>query len=215
MIPPALRRYHSLLGIVVRPLIRLLMPRLRVTGRNNIPHGGPVIFAANHISDADPPILGSTLRFPVAWMAKRELWDIGWLAPLLDFFGCIAIDPESPDRAALKLGFQTLEAGDALIIFPEGRLAHDGVIGPILPGALMLALKAGVCVVPVGMWGAQHVIPYGAQLPRPTLKPVNIHFGAPLRFDDLADLPSRRAREVGAKRLEEAIHAAVKVAKGS
>jgi 1-acyl-sn-glycerol-3-phosphate acyltransferase len=215
MIPPSLRRYHPLWALGMRALTRVMAPRYRVTGRNHIPHRGPVLFAANHVSDSDPPFIGVAIRFPVAWMAKRELWEIEWLKPILDYFGCFPIDPSSPDRAALKLGFQTLEDGDGLVIFPEGQLSPDGEIGPILPGALLIAIKANVPVVPVGVWGTQFVVPHGSTSPRPTLKPLRVHFGPPITFQDLADLPSRRSRELGGQRLEAAIHAAAKIARGN
>ena len=197
----------------MRALVRVMAPRFRVSGRAHIPRRGPVIFASNHVSDADPPFLGSAVRFPIAWMAKRELWEMGVLGPILDFFGCFPIDPASADRAALKKGFETLENGDGLVIFPEGKLSLDGELGPILPGALLIALKAGATVVPVGIWGSQWVVPHGSTRPRPTLGRVRVHFGTPLCFDDLKELPSRRARELALQRLEAALRAARDVAR--
>jgi 1-acyl-sn-glycerol-3-phosphate acyltransferase len=213
MISPFFRRNHKWIALWMRGLVRVMAPRHHVTGRQHIPRRGPVIFASNHVSDSDPPVLGCAIRFPIAWMAKRELWSMGLLAPILDFFGCFPIDPASADRAALKKGFETLENGDGLVIFPEGKLSLDGELGPILPGALLLALKAGVTVVPVGIWGSQWIVPHGSTVPRPTLGPVRVHFGTPLCFDDLKTLPSRRARELALERLETALKAAREVAK--
>ncbi|MBW3635164.1 MAG: 1-acyl-sn-glycerol-3-phosphate acyltransferase, partial [Armatimonadetes bacterium] len=176
---------------------------------------GPLILASNHISDSDPPVLGAAVRFPIAWMAKRELWQIRPLVPVLDFVGSFPVDPASPDRAALKMAAQVLQNGDALVVFPEGCISPDGELGAIMPGAMLIALKSGAPVVPVGMWGAQKIVPHGSLVPRPTLAPVRVHFGAPLRFDDLQDLPPREARVLATRRLENALREARSIAQGN
>ncbi len=213
MIPLFFRRYHRVIALLMRALMRVMAPRYRVSGRRNIPNRGPVIFASNHMSDFDPPVLGSAIRFPIVWMAKRELWQISWLAPILNFFCCFAVDPASPDRAAIKQGLGVLKNGDGLVVFPEGKISESGELGPLLPGALLLALKSGATVVPVGLWGSQHIVPHGQVVPRPTLQKVRVHFGTPLRFDDLAHESARRGRELGAVRLETALRAAREIAK--
>ena len=197
----------------MRALVRFMAPRYRVTGRRNIPRRGPVIFASNHMSDFDPPVLGAAIRFPIVWMAKRELWEIAWLAPMLDFFCCFPVDPASPDRAAIKQGLGVLKGVDGLVVFPEGKISPTGELGPILPGALLLALKSGATVVPVGLWGSQFIVPHGQIVPRPTLQRVRVHFGAPLRFEDVAGESARRAREIAAQRLETALREAREQAK--
>lgn len=213
MISPFFRRFFPLIALFMRALVRLLAPRYSVSGRHNIPYGGPIIFAANHVSDVDPPVLGAAIRFPVVWMAKRELWEIAWLGKALDFFASFPVDPASSDRSALKVGLTTLENGDALVIFPEGRISKTGEMGPILPGVLLLALKSGVPIVPVGIWGAQKIIPHGETRPRPTLSKVHVHFGPPLHFDDLKDESSRQARFLATQRLQAAMHQAREIAR--
>ena len=213
MFPPVFRRYHPIFALFFRALVRSVAPRVRVSGRRNIPHRGPVIFAPNHLSDVDPPFIGAAIRRPVAWMAKRELWEIGWLGPILDFVGSFPVDPASPDRAALRQGLDVLKRGDALVVFPEGKIAPDAQLGPLLPGALLIAFKSGAPVVPLGMWGVENVMPYGETRPRVTFSPVHLHFGAPLKFDDLKDENPRRAREIAAERLETALREAIEVAR--
>ncbi len=215
MIPPFFRRNHRIIALLMRALMRVMAPRYRVSGRRNIPARGPVIFASNHMSDFDPPVLGAAIRFPIVWMAKRELWGISWLAPILDFFCCFAVDPASPDRAAIKQGLLVLKGGDGLVVFPEGRISPDGEMGEILPGALLLALKSGALVVPVGLWGSQFIVPHGQIVPRPTLQKVRVHFGKPLHFQVGADENARQARETGAARLNAALIEAREIAKSS
>lgn len=138
-------------------------------------------------------------------MAKRELWDISWLAPVINYCQAFPVDPESADRSALKFAAQLLERGEGLVVFPEGRISESGELDEILPGAVMLALKSGVPVVPVGLSGAQYLIPYGETRARFTLRRIQVHFGEPLEFGDLEELPGREARQVARERMAEGI----------
>jgi 1-acyl-sn-glycerol-3-phosphate acyltransferase len=206
---------YPFVGLFMRALTRTLAPRFVVTGRQNIPRRGALIFAPNHISDVDPPFIGAALRYPIRFMAKRELWKIGWLGWVLDFVGAFPIDPFSPDRAALRVASDILKNNEAIVIFPEGRLSEDGNLAEILPGVLSLALKSGVTIVPVGIAGLSNVMPYGKTVPRISLKHVGIHFGPPLDFKDLSDLPGKAAREQARTRLKTAILEATKKAQDS
>jgi 1-acyl-sn-glycerol-3-phosphate acyltransferase len=206
---------YPFVGLFMRALTRTLAPRFVVTGRHNIPPRGALIFAPNHISDVDPPFIGAALRYPIRFMAKRELWKIGWLGWVLDFVGSFPVDPFSPDRAALRAAADILKNNEAIVIFPEGRLSEDGELAEILPGVLSLALKSGVTIVPVGIAGLSHVMPYGKTVPRISLKHVGVHFGPPLDFKDLSALSGKNAREQARGRLEAAILEATATAKRS
>lgn len=212
-LPRGYRLTFPLYYATIRTITRFLCPRFRVTGRSNVPYRGPVIFACNHLSDLDPPLIGSAARYPLCYLAKRDLWSIGWLGKLLSFMGCIAVDPGSPDRGALKACRAMLDAGESVVIFPEGRISPSSELQALLPGTVSLALGAGVPIVPIGIWGVQYALPYAQTLPRPTLAPVRLHFGAPLHFDDLKEMQGRQAREEAMKRLEIGLRLAIEVAK--
>ncbi|HEX8550938.1 MAG TPA: lysophospholipid acyltransferase family protein [Abditibacteriaceae bacterium] len=194
--------------VKLQAFIRCLAPRLRVEGTIHVPRRGGVLLTPNHISDADPPFVGLCAPRPLWFMAKRGLWHqqgvMKYLGPVISWMQAFPVDPDSADREALRYAEDLLEAKQALVIFPEGRIAHNETI-PLQPGAVMLALRAKVPVVPVGIAGTQYVIPYGHLLPRPTLMPVAVVYGAPVRFDDLIKLPRRAAREAAAERLEKAM----------
>ncbi len=209
---PFYRRWFPIVQLFARFLMRAMAPRFRVTGRQNVPRTGAVILASNHISDADPLLIGAATLRPTGYMAKRELWQIGWLAPVLDLVGSFPVDPGAPDRAALRKAAGILARGEALVVFPEGRIAPDGKLAALLPGVLQLALKSGATIVPVGLAGAGQIVPYGELMPRPTLGRVSVHYGAPISLDDLQDLPKREAREIATQRLEQGIRAAIKAA---
>jgi 1-acyl-sn-glycerol-3-phosphate acyltransferase len=193
--------------------LRAFAPRWRVTGRKNIPARGAAILAPNHIADCDPPFVALSVYRPLWFMAKRELFEIPVLGKFIEFAQSFPVDRDAPDRAALKRAEELLRAGQIVVVFPEGRLSQSGELQPLLPGALMLALRAKVPVIPVGIAGTNQVLPYSQTVPRPTLKSVRVHFSAPLCFDDLLELPSREQRRIGAERLEAALREAIVVAR--
>jgi 1-acyl-sn-glycerol-3-phosphate acyltransferase len=210
---PAYRLVYPWGIVKLRLLARLLAPRLKVTGTNNIPRRGAVILTPNHIAEADPPYIGVFSPRPLWFMAKAELFEMGVLGPIMKFMQAFPVEPEAADRASLRRAEELLKARQALVIFPEGRIVPPGEQGTILPGAVMLALRAGVPVIPVGLCGTEQIVPYGSVIPRPTLAPVRIHFGKSLTFDDLTSLPRREARKLAAARLKEGIDHAVHVAR--
>ncbi len=209
------RIFGPIVHLIVRFVVRCCAPNLRVTGRKNIPLRGAVLICPNHSSDGDPPLISSSVFRPLWWMGKRELFADRLVGPLISFWQTFPVDPGSPDRAALRRCEELLKRGNGLVIFPEGRVSPTGEMGPILPGAVMIALRAKVKIVPAGVAGIDKILPYAEVVPRPSLSPVRVHFGEPISFEDLAHLPAREQREVAAQRLEAAIRAAVEVAKAN
>jgi 1-acyl-sn-glycerol-3-phosphate acyltransferase len=198
--------------VLLRIVMRILAPRLRITGRHHVPRRGPVILTPNHISDSDPPFVLNGSPRPLWFMAKRELFEMGALGPAIRFCQAFPVDPGEADRAALRFTEELLRSGQAVVVFPEGRIAADGVLQDISAGVVLLALRSGVPIVPVGLWGTSHVVPYGTVIPRPTLARVRVHYGKPIHFDDFRTLPRRQQRDAAATRLEDALRAAREVA---
>ncbi len=213
---PAYRAVYPYARLALAGVARALAPRLRVSGRFHVPRRGPVILASNHISDSDPPFILNGSPRPLWFMAKEELFSMRVLGldfgRIIRFCQAFPVDPQGADRAALRYTEELLGAGRAVVIFPEGRCSPTGEMGPVLPGTVMLALRARVPVVPVGLWGTQGVMPYRQMVPRPTLGPVRVHFGAPIQFDHIAALPRREQRAAAATLLETAMRQARAVA---
>jgi 1-acyl-sn-glycerol-3-phosphate acyltransferase len=207
--------FGPIVHLIVRFVVRCCAPNLKVTGRKNIPLRGAVLICPNHTSDGDPPLISSSIFRPMWWMGKRELFSIPVVSPLISFWQTFPVDPGSPDRAALKRCEELLKRGNGLVIFPEGRVSPTGEIGPILPGAVMIALRTGAPVIPAGVVGIDQIMPYKSVVPKPSLKPVRVHFGEAIDFKDLKGLPAREQREKAAQRLTEAIRAAIEVARRS
>lgn len=202
---PPLHPLYPLASLLVRAVCYLLAPRLSISGRAHLPASGPFLITPNHLADADPPIMTSTLRRPAFFMAKQELFKIPVLGRFVRFARSFPVDREGFNRSTLHYAENLLRHGAMVVVFPEGHVSPCGKLQPVLPGAAMLALRSGVPVVPVGISGSPRVIPYSKILPRPTWRKIHVHFGAPISFADLADLPRKEAREAATQRLQEAL----------
>lgn len=139
---------------LVRPLARLFCP-FEVFGKQNRPSKDVVRFivAANHISLWDPPLVSCALRYPIAYMAKKELFQHPLAAEFFRIEGTFALDRESPDGKTLKTAFHVLRspARWALGLFPEGTRSLDGNLLPLKKGVGALAYKTQTPVLPVGI----------------------------------------------------------------
>jgi 1-acyl-sn-glycerol-3-phosphate acyltransferase len=170
---------YSILRLVVPPLLRLyLLGLLHVTGRERVPKEGPLIVCANHASAVDPLILGAFLPRDSWSMAKAEWFASrwAWLFRLLRTFPVVR---DSPDRRALRRASEILRGGDALIIYPEGRVSR-GCLERGQAGAAFLARLLDAAVLPVGLVGTDRCVPRGAFWPR--RRRVGVHFGVPMRL---------------------------------
>ncbi len=216
----AYRLLYPWLHTFLLALARVLAPRLRVTGTHNVPRRGGVLLCPNHLSDCDPPFLFPATPRALWFMSKAEIFEmslpvIGKLGPKITFLGAFPVEPNEPDRDSLRHAQQLLQNGEALVVFPEGEVSQSGAMNDVLPGAVLIAQRSNTPIIPVGIWGTQHVTPYGKIIPKPTWQRVHIHFGAPLHFDDLKSLPKRQARETATQRLKNAIKAAREIAKNN
>lgn len=171
--------------IVLPPLFGVVF-RLRREGVENIPAAGGVLFVSNHVSNLDPPLVATGARpRRMHYMAKKELFRNRVVARVIRGLGAFPVDRGGADRAAMRTARDLLQAGEALLMFPEGTRSRDGELGPAWPGAGSLALVEDVTVVPVAIWGSQR-----------RLGPVRVVFGPPVDLSDLDTGPrSGRAQQ--------------------
>ncbi len=147
-----------------------LVFRYEIIGAENIPRSGGVIIAANHISLWDPPVVGTGATRPIHFMAKEELFNIPvlkWIIPRINAF---PVRRGAADRTAIRHAINLLKQGEILGLFPEGTRSKTGVLGKPEPGIAMIALKAGVPVVPAAIIGTNKVGKDGSLFPKFIIK---------------------------------------------
>ena len=149
---------------VVYWLIRgLLVPfflvyfRMQRIGREHVPRTGPLLLAANHRSFLDPFVIGTLVRRPVYYMAKRELFEKRWQAWILNALGAFPVDRGAGDGDAMATARAILERGDCVVVFPEGTRVRPGPLGKPRRGVGRLALETGAPVAPVAVIGTEDV----------------------------------------------------------
>jgi 1-acyl-sn-glycerol-3-phosphate acyltransferase len=180
---------------IVRALLQpffLVYFRLARIGREHIPADGPVILAANHRSFLDPFVIGTLMRRPVYYMAKKELFYKPWQAWLLNALGAFPVDRGQGDEEAVATAREVLERGDCVVIFPEGTRVRSGPLGQPRRGVGRLALQTGAPVVPVAVIGTD-AVRRGWRI-RP--KKVSIRCGRPLTFPCVEEPSPRLAGAV-------------------
>jgi len=162
----------------------------RVFGRENVPASGGVLLACNHQSFLDPVLAGVGLTRECHFMARDSLFRQPQFRRLITFLNSFPVRRASADMTAMKEAIRRLRAGAALVIFPEGTRTKDGSIGPLLPGPVLLAKRAGVPIVPVFVSGAFESWPRNRPLPRPGY--VTVRYGEPLTVEQVEAWPEQR-----------------------
>lgn len=143
--------------------------RVSVEGIDDLPTSGPLIIAANHMSNADPPFIGGWLapaleRRPT-FLAKDALFK-GPLGLLIRSLGAEPVKAGGSDIGAYRVAKGILDAGGVVAILPEGTRSYDGLLARPRPGVSLLATRTGAPVLPVGISGTGQLIGREQTLPR-------------------------------------------------
>lgn len=160
--------------------------RMAIVGREHIPATGPFVLAPVHRSYVDTPIAGCLTTRRLRFMGKDSMWKVRWVGWVLSALGAIPVTRGTADREALRRSVELLESGEPMVLFPEGERKEGPVIQPLFDGAVYVALKARVPIVPVGIAGSERVMPKGARFIFP--KKVHVVIGAPI-VPGAGDLP--------------------------
>jgi 1-acyl-sn-glycerol-3-phosphate acyltransferase len=154
--------------IWARGLLRTWGVRVAAEGLEGLPAQGPYIIMANHQSHSDVPILFSSLPIIPGFLAKKELAKIPFLSMALRNGGHVLIDrgDRSSARQAIKIAADEIRSGKTLAIFPEGTRGGEDRLAPFKKGGFLIAKKAGVPLVPVGILGSRGVLPRNKLFPR-------------------------------------------------
>jgi 1-acyl-sn-glycerol-3-phosphate acyltransferase len=142
----------------------------RDAGSRNLPPRGPALLIANHQSYIDPLLVGLAARRHLTFLARKTLFRNRLFGAFLRSVNCVPVDQEGVAKEGLKTAVEKLQAGQAVLIFPEGERSWKGPMQPFKPGIQLLIKRAPAPVVPVGIAGAFEAYRRTATLP--TLSPL-------------------------------------------
>ncbi|MFI5090326.1 MAG: lysophospholipid acyltransferase family protein [Terriglobales bacterium] len=190
------RAQHRMVAFWAGVLLRLYGMPVTVTGLERLDLSRPRIYAANHLSALDIPVLYRYLPFQFRIIAHRLVFRVPLVGWHLSAAGQLMIDPESValSRRALREAVQTLRRGLPLVVFPEGERSPTGKMQPFRRGTFYVAVEAQVDIVPVAILGTYQAFPRGSSHLRPG--PLQLIIGdaipvAGYRKRDLAALAER------------------------
>ena len=174
------RIQHGFARLWSRLIMKTIFSPVRVTGLEKIDQSKPQVYAVNHASALDIPLLYVYLPFQFRIVFKKELLSypiVGWH---LKRSGQVCINQQNPAASigSIRSALKTLKGGMPLVIFPEGGRTPDGQVKPFLPGAFFLAIKAQVDVVPIALVGTYELLPMNTYHIKP--RPLEMRVGAPI-----------------------------------
>ncbi len=182
-------------------IMKSIFSPVTVTGLDKIDTSKPHVYAVNHASALDIPVLYVNLPFQFRIAFKKELLSypvVGWQ---LKRSGQVCIDQQNPAHSisSIRAALKGLKAGLPLVIYPEGGRTPDGDIKPFLPGAFFLAIKAQVDIVPVALVGTYELLPMNTYHIK--CRPLEMRVGEPiptagLTLRDLETLSARVQKAV-------------------
>lgn len=170
------RKAYDLAVLWARLILRSFNVRVRLEGAENLP-AGPAVVMANHQSHLDVPALFDVLPFMIRFVAKKELSMIPIFGPAMRALGHIIIDRSDHEQATKTLNeaAKHIRGGTTVVIFPEGTRSRDGQLLPFKKGGFVLALQAGVPIVPITISGSRDCLPRGSTAIRPGEIVVRVH----------------------------------------
>lgn len=148
--------------------VRAAGVKIRVEGLDLIPPG-TCLFVANHTSSADAPAVVGSIPRRVAILLKRSLFKIPIVGQAFKLAQFVPVDRSIHESAvqSLEQATEELRQGTSFLIYPEGTRSPDGRVQAFKKGAVVMAIKAGVPIVPIACSGAHHVLPKGSVIIHP------------------------------------------------
>jgi 1-acyl-sn-glycerol-3-phosphate acyltransferase len=161
------------------------------------------VYACNHISALDIPVLYHGLPFQFRIMAKRELFRYPFLGWHLRRSGQIPIDREKTrsSLSSLRQASETVRHGMPVLVFPEGGRSASGQVQPFLGGAFFVAIRAGVPVVPMAIVGSYEAVPMNHFVVKP--RPLTLVVGKPISTAEFTPRDMDRLAAIAQKAVED------------
>jgi 1-acyl-sn-glycerol-3-phosphate acyltransferase len=197
------RQQHAIAHVWARTLLFISLSPVKIIGREKLHEHETAVYASNHLSYMDTPVLFAKLPFQFRILAKQSLWKIPFIGWYLNRSGQVPVDSNSPRSlvASLNRGVATLKHGLPLVLFPEGGRAATGQLQTMMSGCAYMAIKAQVPLVPLTLVGTYELLPIHVYALHP--RPIYIVVGEPI---PTAGLSTRDANAL-TQRLYESISA--------
>ena len=155
------RQQHAIAAVWAQSLLRLSLSPVTVIGLERLDTARPAVYASNHLSYYDTPVLFAKLPFQFRILAKQALWKIPFIGWYLNRSGQVPVDSKSTRSAiaSLNRGVTALKAGMPLVLFPEGGRTETGQLQAFMSGCAFMAIKAQVPLVPIALVGTYELLP--------------------------------------------------------
>lgn len=186
----------------IRPYLRFRF-NPQISGTQNVPSSGAVLFVSNHLGALDTFLIPSFAPRQVHFLAKASLFDGRFKNLVMRSIGAVPVYREAGSAAqeALHLGKNILLSGRVFAVFPEGSRSKTGLLNRGRSGASWLALETGATVIPIGLRGTD------PQNLKTKKNAVEMIIGEKIDLEDLKNLPASRARKVATERIMQKIAA--------
>jgi 1-acyl-sn-glycerol-3-phosphate acyltransferase len=162
---------------VVRAGVRLARIHVQIEGREHIP-AQPAIFMSNHVSNLDPPIMLPFLPFRTAFFIKRSLLKIPLVGYGMRLAGFIPVDRDGrleSARESVQAANKVLDSGVNISTFPEGTRSRNGKLLPFKKGPFYLAMESKAPIIPISIWGSEHMMTKGSLRIKPGTAHLTFH----------------------------------------
>ena len=189
-------RFYQFVRVVLGAFYRLVFPP-RVDGLENIPAEGGFVLCSNHCSARDPFYLAVLVRRRyLFFMAKTELFRSKPVSRFITALGGFPVDRGHSDLSAVRTSLGLLKEKNGLVIFPQGTRSRDNTPTPMLEGSSMIALRAGVPVIPAYIGG-----------PYRLFRRTQVSFGQPVDLSDFGRRIDSTVLNAATRRIESAVWA--------
>lgn len=180
---------HRIMGYYIfSPMILAIsMVRVKAKGLDNVLNE-PAIYAANHASQLDIPIICTRVNRPMFFIGKIELKKIPILSQYMKIVGMIFVDRKNRERAmaSMRTAIQDIQGGKSIAAFPEGTRTKTGELLPFKKGVFTIAKEGRIPIVPIAVIGSAKALASGSFFLRPAT--VEIRILPALKGDDFFNL---------------------------
>lgn len=179
------RQQHAIAHLWARTLLLISFSPVKIIGAEKLHVHETAVYASNHLSYMDTPVLFARLPFQFRILAKQMLWKVPFVGWYLSRSGQVPVDARSSRSAVAGLlrGVAALKAGVSLVLFPEGARSPDGHMKTAASGCAFMAIRAGVPLIPLALIGTYELLPIHVYTLRP--RPLMIIVGDPISTEGL------------------------------